>query len=354
MQRSHPHRSRNILFIGMPGAGKTTLGRVYAFLTGREFIDFDVLLEKQSGKTIREIFDTEGEPGFRAREQRTLQKLAHKRGAVIAMGGGTLCNPPNMRFARTLGLLIQLKASNETIGKRVFAEKQKRPLFATTQSEEAAAQKASELLSLRSEFYDCSDFEINTDHASIDCLVLQLMQIERKAHTILQSRTLPKILMSDLSKPTMTAQQILPPDSSASADDHPIEEKKLAGISLLPSLETSLSVQSAGPREPRETYQDLVWKDSLTENTFQKREKKEFSQLSTQENSGANKKKRRKKKKREGEQGEALQQTLSAENKPNSPTHDSARTLRPSGDRRPQHNPDKPPHRSGQRASNGT
>jgi shikimate kinase len=324
MQKSHPHRSRNIVFIGMPGVGKTLLGRVYAFRTGREFVDFDALLEKQSGKTIREIFATEGEAGFRAREQRLLQRLAHKRGAVLSMGGGTLCNPANMRFARTLGIIVQLQASSETLARRIFAEKHKRPMFAAFNTESDVQQKVGSLLSLRAEFYNCSDVELNTDHSSIDCLVLELMQLEKRSHSILQNRVIPKILLTDSSE----------------------TKGKTSTFSLIPTLEDP-SLNEAKERTPCETYDDLIWKESLQENSPPKRERKEqIEQASlkpSDDSSNGNKKKRRKKKKKPEET--ASTEGLSLKR----PGSISLNDPQKGGSRNPSNS--RPQHRSGARES---
>ena len=85
----------NIVLIGMPGSGKTTIGKLIAQRLGRPFYDADAEIEKISGKTIPEIFASEGEGAFRAKETEILSELGKKSGAIIATGGGCITREEN-------------------------------------------------------------------------------------------------------------------------------------------------------------------------------------------------------------------------------------------------------------------
>lgn len=108
-----------IFLVGMPGAGKSTVGRYLARRLGRTFVDSDHEIEARTGVSIPTIFEIEGEAGFRKREAAVLEDLATERGKVVATGGGIvlaqqnrallqqqgyvvyLCVPPDILFART-------------------------------------------------------------------------------------------------------------------------------------------------------------------------------------------------------------------------------------------------------------
>ena len=77
---------KNLILIGLPGSGKTTLGRELATSTGRQFIDLDDIIEQKDGRTVEEIFRIDGEPGFRDRETAAIRDLKTQKGAVIACG----------------------------------------------------------------------------------------------------------------------------------------------------------------------------------------------------------------------------------------------------------------------------
>jgi shikimate kinase len=77
-----------ILLIGPPGAGKSTIGAALALELGMDFIDTDQLIEKESGKTITDIFVVDGEPHFRALEVEALKKVLIFENSVISLGGG--------------------------------------------------------------------------------------------------------------------------------------------------------------------------------------------------------------------------------------------------------------------------
>lgn len=85
----------NIILIGMPGAGKTTVAETLGKLTKRPVIDTDALIEKSSGKTIPEIFKTEGENGFRQRETAEIKECGRKSGIIISVGGGAVTREEN-------------------------------------------------------------------------------------------------------------------------------------------------------------------------------------------------------------------------------------------------------------------
>ena len=100
--------TENIILIGMPGCGKTTLGKQIAALTGRRFVDCDDELVKTAGKPIPQIFAEDGEETFRALETATLGALAAESGLVIATGGGVVTRPRNYPLMHQNGRILFL------------------------------------------------------------------------------------------------------------------------------------------------------------------------------------------------------------------------------------------------------
>ncbi len=118
---------KNIVLIGMPGSGKSTLGRCLAELLGRDFIDADLEIEKDAGKAIPELFAV-SEDYFRRQETATTKRLAKLRDKVLAMGGGVVLRQENITALKENGLLIFIDRSPEDIIGDVDAET--RPLLA--------------------------------------------------------------------------------------------------------------------------------------------------------------------------------------------------------------------------------
>lgn len=98
----------NIYFVGMMGAGKTTIGRHLARRLKKRFVDCDHEIEARTGVRIPVIFDIEGEAGFRKRESQVLEALAKESGLVLATGGGAVLAPQNRRVLADSGLVIYL------------------------------------------------------------------------------------------------------------------------------------------------------------------------------------------------------------------------------------------------------
>ncbi|MBR0354680.1 MAG: chorismate mutase [Oscillospiraceae bacterium] len=100
---------KNILLIGMPGSGKTTLGAALARQLGRPFFDSDGELERRAGRDIPTIFREEGEEGFRRREHELLVELTRRSGAVIAVGGGAVTRAENLDLLRQNSRVVWLR-----------------------------------------------------------------------------------------------------------------------------------------------------------------------------------------------------------------------------------------------------
>lgn len=101
-------RKQNIVLIGMPSAGKSTVGRAAAEKLGRSFFDSDELAAALAGKSIAEIFAQGGEAAFRKAEAEAAELLAKQSGTVIATGGGTVLSPKNMEFLRQNGRIYYI------------------------------------------------------------------------------------------------------------------------------------------------------------------------------------------------------------------------------------------------------
>ena len=102
-------RMRNLILIGMPGAGKTTVGRLLAQRLGRDFFDADEELERRFGCDIPTFFAREGEAAFRAEETALLAELGKRSGCVIATGGGCVTRPENEPLLRQNAAVIWLQ-----------------------------------------------------------------------------------------------------------------------------------------------------------------------------------------------------------------------------------------------------
>ena len=99
----------NIVLVGMPGCGKTTVGCLLAEKTGKRFADSDALIESLAGKTIPEIFAQDGEDRFREWETLALEQLGKESGLVIATGGGCVTREQNLPLLRQNGVSIWIK-----------------------------------------------------------------------------------------------------------------------------------------------------------------------------------------------------------------------------------------------------
>ena len=106
---------QRIFLIGYMGVGKTTLGKALADRTGLSFIDLDLFIEGRYRKTIRQIFEAEGEEAFREIERKALHEVAEFEDIILSTGGGTPCFFDNMTYMNRVGTTVYLKASPEAL-----------------------------------------------------------------------------------------------------------------------------------------------------------------------------------------------------------------------------------------------
>lgn len=108
----------NVILIGMPGAGKSTLGVVFAKVANLAFIDTDLLIQQRFGKTLQALIEERGVEGFLACEQQVLCDVqAHR--SVISTGGSAIYSDKAMEHLATLGTIVYLEASLKQIERRV-------------------------------------------------------------------------------------------------------------------------------------------------------------------------------------------------------------------------------------------
>ncbi len=125
-------RDEPVWLVGLPGAGKTTVGRQLARRLRREFVDLDERIAAAAGMDVPAIFRREGEAGFRRREERALRRHVGQAGArqVVALGGGIVCRKANrLRLSRT-GVVLWLDLPVATARRRCAGAPGERPLTA--------------------------------------------------------------------------------------------------------------------------------------------------------------------------------------------------------------------------------
>ncbi len=160
----------NIFLVGMPGSGKTTVGRQLARRLQRTFVDADHEIEARTGVRIPLIFDIEGEQGFRDREARVIAELASQNDLVIATGGGVVLRPENRAALKQGGTVIYLNAAPGLLYERTRLDPN-RPLLQV----DDPLQKLEDLFAQRDPLYrEVADVVINSLGGSIGHLVKQV------------------------------------------------------------------------------------------------------------------------------------------------------------------------------------
>ena len=122
--------SRNLILVGLMGAGKSSVGRLVAQQLGIPFIDSDVEIERVSRMTITELFASYGEEEFRALETRVMKRLLKNGPRVVSTGGGAFINDRTRKHIKKGGLSLWLKADLDVLWERVN-KRDTRPLLKT-------------------------------------------------------------------------------------------------------------------------------------------------------------------------------------------------------------------------------
>lgn len=153
---------QTICLVGPMGAGKSTVGKHLADFLHLKFYDSDSEIEKQTGASISWIFEKEGEPGFRKREEKIIDQLARKKNIILATGGGAVISSKNRQVLMANTQVVYLKASVDILLKRTRKDRN-RPLLQTSDP----AKVIRELLQSREAFYcEVADLVVETKDAS--------------------------------------------------------------------------------------------------------------------------------------------------------------------------------------------
>ena len=127
---------RSLYLVGMMGSGKTSTGRPLAEHLGYGFVDADAVIEQAAGCSIPDIFDRDGEAGFRSLESQVLSAISQRHSLVVATGGGVVTQPENWGMLHS-GIVIWLDVVPDQLLQRLNADSTVRPLLQTADPEAA-------------------------------------------------------------------------------------------------------------------------------------------------------------------------------------------------------------------------
>jgi shikimate kinase len=167
---------RNLVIVGMSGVGKSRVGRLVAERLRWRFVDTDMVIERQMGRSVQELFAAEGEERFRALEREVIVQAAQRAGTVISTGGGAILEPANREVLFAGNLVVCLDASVEQIAARLAHTRIRRPLLAG--DDPIAAIRA--LKAQRRPLYDLAHRTIVTDGRTLGEVAADVIDVLRE------------------------------------------------------------------------------------------------------------------------------------------------------------------------------
>lgn len=165
--------SKNIVLTGMPGVGKTSVGKYLSRIRkDKVLIDTDKEIEKNTGLKIVDIFAKKGEMYFRDLEENEVKKLSNEVNLIITTGGGTILRETNINNLKKNGVIFYLKADIAVLLNRMEFDKS-RPLLNDVSKEE----KLQSLLASRQQLYEKADFVIDTNNKSVKKIAEEILKL---------------------------------------------------------------------------------------------------------------------------------------------------------------------------------
>lgn len=169
----------NIVLIGFMGCGKSNIGKRLSGRLGFEFLDSDDLITARAGRSITEIFATEGEERFRERETAELRELLEEQNIILATGGGSILREENRSLLHRIGRVVWLHADPETLFERATRSR-KRPLLEV----ENPRTVFNNLLETRLHLYESTcDLKVDASGLSHEQTVEEILRAVREKET---------------------------------------------------------------------------------------------------------------------------------------------------------------------------
>jgi len=165
---------KNLVLLGMMGSGKSTIGYLLSKNLNLEFYDIDSIIEKQDGRKISEIFNTEGEVFFRKLEEKVSIKILKLKNKVISLGGGAFLNENIRKEVLSNNVSFWLNWKSNTLINRI-KRNNKRPIINNSNENEIK-----KLISKRLKIYSMADFKINCEKFTKNEITRKILDIYEK------------------------------------------------------------------------------------------------------------------------------------------------------------------------------